>query len=455
MSREYIPIANGTSTDHPYPNIPFVDDTHLPLDDPDAIEAMGRGVGDGRWGRSDTGASINGERYGAWAATTNDEKNPKYVWCVLNDADYGRSVLLFHAAVGSIHDDYWFERPRTFLRRRGGYWWNGSDWYRPRQVIDWSTETYDARQVRKSTTILAADLLDSTADPARGKVYQVLTLEPHAVDTGQWRHDLARWARSRAIDSRPLDQCIVTVEAPEFDHLLTLDEVAETVGIEASTLRAYITRDEADVPTPQDTSGGRMRWAKPVINDWVERRRRDDVGRVLSRGSEDLSPHLQAMWDLMSKNLENGLRRSPTPLKRREDPHRVARELGWTAALVADKPQLSADTLRMTVEYAVLYNLRDGLREERWPGDYCGFPPQIEQLLGWFVQRHPGSTPQLFGSIIQVAKHDFNVGEAVTANSLRRATRSGLAIAGFEEGDVDDYLHLALPPSMQKPRSVN
>lgn len=36
------PLANGLRTDHPVPGLPFVDDSHLPLDDgPDAIEAVG------------------------------------------------------------------------------------------------------------------------------------------------------------------------------------------------------------------------------------------------------------------------------------------------------------------------------------------------------------------------------------------------------------------------------
>src|SRR5262249_49929890 len=34
------PLANGTRTDHPVPDLPFVDDSHLPLDEgPEAIEA--------------------------------------------------------------------------------------------------------------------------------------------------------------------------------------------------------------------------------------------------------------------------------------------------------------------------------------------------------------------------------------------------------------------------------
>ncbi|MEU6541496.1 hypothetical protein [Streptomyces sp. NPDC047000] len=35
------PVANGTSTDHPVPGLPFINDGRLPLDNPDAIERTG------------------------------------------------------------------------------------------------------------------------------------------------------------------------------------------------------------------------------------------------------------------------------------------------------------------------------------------------------------------------------------------------------------------------------
>lgn len=47
------PVANGPRTDHPIPDLPFVDDSHIPVDDPVAIEAVGRNRGQGMWGRED------------------------------------------------------------------------------------------------------------------------------------------------------------------------------------------------------------------------------------------------------------------------------------------------------------------------------------------------------------------------------------------------------------------
>ena len=46
-------VANGLRTDHPIPGLPFVDDAHIPVDDPAAIEAIGRHPGGKTWGRED------------------------------------------------------------------------------------------------------------------------------------------------------------------------------------------------------------------------------------------------------------------------------------------------------------------------------------------------------------------------------------------------------------------
>lgn len=37
-----LPVANGIRTDQPVPNLPFIDDSHLPIHDGQAIEAHGR-----------------------------------------------------------------------------------------------------------------------------------------------------------------------------------------------------------------------------------------------------------------------------------------------------------------------------------------------------------------------------------------------------------------------------
>jgi hypothetical protein len=49
----YQPVANGLRTDHPIPDLPFVDDSHIPVEDRDGVESIGRSVSQDMWGRTD------------------------------------------------------------------------------------------------------------------------------------------------------------------------------------------------------------------------------------------------------------------------------------------------------------------------------------------------------------------------------------------------------------------
>jgi hypothetical protein len=71
-------------------------------------------------------------------------------------------------------------------------------------------------------------------------------------------------------------RCVVTVSAPDLtgDQLVGVSELAEIGGVAASTLRAYISRGEGDVPQPQATVSGRSVWSRLVAAEWAERRRR-------------------------------------------------------------------------------------------------------------------------------------------------------------------------------------
>src|SRR5699024_4360185 len=156
------PLANGTSTDHPLPDLPFVDDSHIPVHDGPATEAIGRKTGDGMWGRYDE-ARGNGE---GWLAFTTDPIHRDLAWCVRFHPDHGRTVVLVRDGDGaSLHTD-WTNRPLLF--RAGDYWWDGTTWYRPRQVWDWATEDFAERPVKGAMTVSAADVLDDTARPDRG-----------------------------------------------------------------------------------------------------------------------------------------------------------------------------------------------------------------------------------------------------------------------------------------------
>lgn len=452
MSRHEQPVANGIRTDHPIPDLPFVDDSHIPIDDPQAIEGVGRHSGTNMWGRFD-----DDKETGEWMAFTTDPKNHAYGWLVRHHPDHGRSVVLYHDSdAASVYNDWFGDRP--LLIRLGGYWWNGDTWYRPRQVVSWASESYLRRAVRQPTTITAADLIDSSGKTALGEVHTVMQLDSGvAVPREQWRHDLALWAarrRTRA-DALPLERCVVTLNAPELAEaaLLGVEEFAKEAGIAASTLRAYIARDEADVPPPQATDGGRKRWSRPVVQDWIEQRRRDpsNVVTVLSDDSEDhLAPGLRTLWKRLSEAAFGALWGQPASRRRWSRPHRteqavrsIADQVGWTAALHLEST-VPFDALADAIEHAVLWELaRDGERTPRI--GFIGLMPNTGRLLGWFVRHKPARIPILFGGIVREAEQKLNIPPAVTTQSLREAlTLDG----GFDDRDdqLEKFFTVTLPP---------
>lgn len=97
--------------------------------------------------------------------------------------------------------------------RSGGYWWDGSTWFRPAQI--WNG----------------------------------------AAEAGRWIDDLALWARNDS-GRDPVIASVVNLTAPELtgDQLVGVAEMARIAGISASTLRAYISRGEATVPCRKPSS---------------------------------------------------------------------------------------------------------------------------------------------------------------------------------------------------------
>jgi hypothetical protein len=175
------------------------------------------------------------------------------------------------------------------LLAASGYWWDGSTWHRPSQIFDMAQEKYVDRPVPAALTISAADLLAAGgADPDRGIVSPIgdidIEVSPYASGR-RWRDDLALWTKLHD-SGRHLAGCVAQLTAPELaaDELLGVAEMAEVAGINASTLRAYLTRGEAEVPLPQATVGGRSMWSRPVAQDWAEQRRRSSDDIRASRG---------------------------------------------------------------------------------------------------------------------------------------------------------------------------
>lgn len=446
------PIANGIRTDHPVPGLPFVDDSHIPIEDPEAIESIGRHADTDMWGRCD-----DDERTGEWAAFTTDPQDHAYGWAVRYHPDHGRSVLVYRDRDASgVHDD-WF-RDRPLLTRLGGYWWDGQTWYRPRQVISWASERYVRRAVAQPTTITAADLLDSSCKTALGEIHKVLQLAPGAtVSREQWGHDLALWAARRRTrdDALPLDRCVVTLNAPELadSALLGVEEFATEAGIAASTLRAYITRDEADVPAPQALSdGGRKRWSRPVVSDWIEGRRRDpsEVGKVLTGDGENLPPGLRTLWKRLSEIIFGELWSRPASRRRWSRPHRneqavqvVAEEVAWVAALHLEAT-VPFGPLADAIEHTVLWDLSDHHERPLVAGSIALTRP-TGQMLGWFIRHKPSRAPGLFGSIVREAEQTLKVPPEVTTKSLRRVLQMD---GGFDDAEqLREFFEVTLPPT--------
>jgi len=173
----YQPVGNGARTDHPVPDLPFVDDAHLPLDDGLAVEAVGRGTGDGMWGRYDRC------KEGGWVAFTTDPQRPELAWCVRWHPEHGRSVVLYRDDdAAGVHMAWWGP---VLLFRAGGYWWDGTTWFRPSQIWDRAAESYVRRPVpafRSSSVIGHTRPRPASALPAASRSAAVIVV---AAGTGR------------------------------------------------------------------------------------------------------------------------------------------------------------------------------------------------------------------------------------------------------------------------------
>ncbi|WP_330294186.1 hypothetical protein OG539_43325 [Actinacidiphila glaucinigra] len=238
------PLANGLHTDHPVPGIPFVDDSHIPIDDPAAIEAVicrEGGASMGRWERMN-------EAQGAWLAYTADPLRPELAWAVRHHPEHGRTVLLLLTKDAPLWHSSW--RGPKLLFRQGGYWWDGTTWYRPDQAWDATCKHFSLRPVPDATTITAADILDENARTDGGRLLDVYRFDPEAKPPDSWNEHLAMWASQRAADDRPLSQCVVRLSAPELpaDQLIGVPKMPKIGHIVAPTLRTYIARIQRELP---------------------------------------------------------------------------------------------------------------------------------------------------------------------------------------------------------------
>jgi len=443
----YRALANGTRTDHPIPDLPFVDDAHIPVDDRVGIEAIGRHEGGETWGREDRLAD------GGWAAFTTDQKRLNLAWCVRWHPDHGRSVVLYSDdEAASVHVTW---QGPALLFRSGGYWWDGTTWYRPSQIYDGASEDYARRAVPAAATVTAADLLDGSGDPARARVLDIGEVDPDAPLSGRWPDHLALWA-ARRDGAESLAGCVVKFTAPELsgDQLVGVAELAEVAGIAASTLRAYITRGEGDVPQPQAMISGRSVWARPVAEEWAERRRRSADGLTaavsLSRPGTPRAPGMTEVWERFSRSFFTRMWESPEWRKRwalrwrnEASVRELAKDLSWEVAASMDR-LFPASDLSATISYAVLYEFSraQGRAPEPTFGTYT-ITPRVTRTLDWLIRHDPSAAQHAINSIVGEAERQLDIPRDQSQKALRRSLSMDGAL---DKAARDAFLDLVLLP---------
>jgi hypothetical protein len=452
------PVANGLRTDHPIPDLPFVDDSHIPVDDGEAIEKIGRHKDD-MWGRHDTC------RDGGWVAFTTDPNRTEVSWVVRHHPEHGRSVVLYRDQDASAVDSLlMWEEPTALLYRTGGYWWDGTTWYRPSQLFDWGTEKPYLRPVPAAVTITAGDLM--RGDPTRARVLNISEVTIPATgptSDREWSDDLALWASHR--DDRGLGDSIVTLTAPELvaDQLVGVGDMAQIAGIGASTLRAYLSRGEGDIPLPQAVIGGRNMWARPVAEEWAEQRRRSSEGveETVAAAHEGATNPIgitetwkrfsrtffSLLWDRQSFRKRWALRwRTETAVRE------IAEGLSWEVA--ASIPKLvGVGDLASTLQRALIYELRDGrdlhhsLQEHSGdPRDdevFIGITPAVTKTLDWLIRYEPTAAGRTIERAIGEAENSLNIPREVTEHSIATA----LSLDGtLDEATLDAFLERVFTP---------
>ncbi|MDK9496146.1 hypothetical protein QEZ40_000488 [Streptomyces katrae] len=456
------PLANGVRTDHPVPGLPFVDDSHVPLDEgPEAIEAVGRHKGGGMWGRYDPS-----RQDGAWSAFTTDPLNHSLGWSVRYHPDHGRTVLLVRDDdIASLHSHWSGDQ---LLFRAGGYWWDGTTWYRPGQVWDPVEQEHERRKARAAVTVSAADMLDGRADPARAHIGKVLTFDLKDPAPENWGDHLALWAQlhQEREGSLPLERCVVDLASPELTgaQLLGVPEMAELGGITASTLRSYISRGNSEVPQPQATVGGRDQWARAVADDWVEARQRsyEGVRAIMSAGDRhDLSRGAAEVRDHFAADFHGTLWQRPDVRKRwilrarNEDAVReVSDTLAWTVAASLNRI-VPTDLLGPTIERAVLHDFAEAVdmhrkstirrkdeADEVWFHLWVTRP--VAAMLDWFIRHHPESAHHYIGEITREAHTRWEIPAEETIDTLRTAVSMD---GKTSDEDRETFFALLSPPT--------
>ncbi|MFE3931883.1 hypothetical protein [Streptomyces sp. YIM B13508] len=441
---EFRPVANGLRTDHPVPGLPFINDERLPLDNPDAIERTGRNHGEGLWGRTDP---LPG---GGWVAFTTEPKNRAYAWAVHYHPEHGRTVVLVtDGSWSGLHHD-WVYGHTGFLYRHGGYWWDGTAWHRPGVVFDGAYERYDARPVRDALTVTAADLLVHPADPGKASIATIAGFTAPTTTLPNWRDHLALWAehRRRVPDARPLDQCVVDLQAPELEpgSLVDRSGLAKIANIAEDDLPDPKFEDHK-MPEPQAHGAGGPLWSQPVARDWAEQHHRDHgPGALLSATTSFGTPQPQGLvadHNRLTKVIQGDGKQT----------EEAAKTLAWWPAVsltVGTDSLVPMSALRTTLIEAVLSHLATNDMKERNGIWLHPLRRDVVQVFDWYVQRKPDHTAGLLSEICLDARTRLDVDPQTVGQLIRRSLHRDSTLG---KETIDALLDAALPPSAKSSES--
>ncbi|MBC7301034.1 MAG: hypothetical protein H5T78_08770 [Nocardia sp.] len=450
------PVANGLSTDHPAPELPFVDDSHIPTRDPKAIEEIGRRAGDGLWGRLDWTRTGDELADSPWWAFTTDPTRPDLAWCVRHHPEHGRSVVLVrNGDAGLLHEDWGGE---ALLFRHGGYWWDGQTWFRPAQLWDGAAQRFVHRTVPEATTVTADKALFTglnVADLAGGRILDVTEFDTGGGPPTRWEPHLAAWAGRRSPDARPLSRCVVTMRAPELavDQLVNSGYLATLLDMQASSLRTRKARGEIVLPTAQRVISGRRLYSRAVAEDFAEALQRgtDSTAQALAHRTSQAPPGVHELREKLRvaffERLWRPVRRNQWVRRARtkESVGEVADELAATVALKLDQI-IPMSELAGTIRAAVLQQFitDPDLSASNDSGRIVvAVNWKIATMLGWLVRHDPAAGQHTVTTIIGDGER-IGVPRASSIAALRDA----LEWKGqMTEDELTEFWRRATPPS--------
>ena len=237
---------------------------------------------------------------------------------------------------------------------------------------------------------------------------------------------------------RHLAGCVVGLSAPELhaEQLLGVNELAETAGIAASTLRAYLARDESDVPVSQAVVGGRDMWSRPVAEDWAERGQRSREGVAEALGDQEhpnLDRGVAEVWkEYTPVSSPAGCGTTPGENARAARAYQTAVEdlgndLAWTVA-GSLRRIIPIGDLGHTIRNAVLYEFvhwqrltADELEDPDAPGAFLPINHRVAHMLDWLIRHNHGQAAHTVHSIVGDAERDLKITAKLTGYSLHKA----------------------------------